>query len=80
MALCQVKTLTEKKSNLEAARAMIIEAAEAGAKVIMLPEMFVTPFQKEYMLDNAEPVKIDGFEDDSRCVTSKMLAKLARET
>ena len=40
----------------------------------MLPEMFVTPFQKEYMLANAEPVSIDGFESDERCVTSRMLS------
>ena len=42
--------------------------------------MFVTPFQKEYMLKNAEPVLLEGFENDERCVTSQMLSELARET
>lgn len=46
----------------------------------MLPEMFVTPFQKEFMLANAEPVKLEGFEDDARCETSQLLSKLAKET
>ena len=57
MALCQVKTVKSKSANLEAARRMVTDAASRGAQVIMLPEMFVTPFQKEYMLANAEPVK-----------------------
>ena len=59
---------------------MIRDASMQGAKVIMLPEMFVTPFQKEYMLKNAEPVLLEGFENDERCVTSQMLSELARET
>lgn len=32
------------------------------------------------MLANAEPISIDGFESDERCVTSRMLSQLARET
>ena len=32
------------------------------------------------MLANAEPVKLDGFEDDERCVTSQVLSTLAKET
>ena len=57
MALCQVKTVKSKSANLQAAHRMVTDAASRGAQVIMLPEMFVTPFQKEYMLANAEPVK-----------------------
>ena len=77
LALCQVKTVKDKAVNLAAAKRMITEAAQRGAQVIMLPEMFVTPFQKEYMLQNAEPVKLEGFENDERCVTSQMLSKAA---
>ena len=44
MAMCQVKTVKDKATNLEAARRMIKDAASRGAQVIMLPEMFVTPF------------------------------------
>ena len=32
------------------------------------------------MLANAEPVKLEGFEEDERCETSQMLSQLARET
>lgn len=59
---------------------MVLEAAEKGAQVIMLPEMFVTPFQKEHMLANAEPVLMEGFEDNEDCVTSQLLSRLAKQT
>jgi omega-amidase len=32
------------------------------------------------MLENAEPVKLEGFESDERCVTSQMLSQLAKQT
>ena len=44
MALCQVKTVKDKMTNLDAVKRMVTEAAARGAQVIMLPEMFVTPF------------------------------------
>lgn len=80
LAMCQVKTVKDKATNLAAAKRMITDAASRGAQVIMLPEMFVTPFQKEFMLANAEPVMLEGFEADARCETSQMLSSLAKET
>ena len=44
MALCQVKTVVDKHTNLRNAERLILKAAEEGAQVIMLPEMFTTPF------------------------------------
>ena len=44
MALCQVKTVIDKQTNLRNAERMIMKAADDGAQVIMLPEMFTTPF------------------------------------
>jgi predicted amidohydrolase len=35
---------------------MIKSAAASGAQVIMLPEMFVTPYTRSYMLKDAENV------------------------
>lgn len=32
------------------------------------------------MLANAEPVLMEGFEEDQRCETSQMLSQLAKET
>lgn len=60
---------------------MVRSAASQGANVVMLPEMFVCPFQKEYMLENAEYVKMNGFEEEpEKYQTTSMLAQLARET
>lgn len=70
LALLQVKTVKDKAANLASAKRMITEAASRGAQVIMLPEIFVAPYQQDYMLANAEPVKVEGFEQDERCVTS----------
>jgi len=45
---------------------MVRKASDQGADVIMLPEMFTAPFQKEYMLKYAEKVS-DDFENDESC-------------
>lgn len=38
---------------------MIKEAASSGADIIMLPEMFNTPFNKKFMLELSEPIGED---------------------
>jgi len=43
---------------------MILEAASNGANLIVLPEMFTTPFNKEYMLKYAEPIPEDFLTND----------------
>jgi predicted amidohydrolase len=42
----------------------------------MLPEIFVCPYQRSYMVPNAEPIKLG----DEKAVTTNMLSKLAKET
>ena len=80
MALCQVKAVIDKQTNLENAERMILKAAEEGAQVIMLPEMFTTPFEKEHMLKNAEPILLEGFRDEPKCETTNFLSRLAKQT
>lgn len=58
---------------------MVNKAADQGADVIMLPEMFTAPFQKEYMLKYAEKVS-DDFENDESCETMRILSDLAKQT
>ena len=48
--------MADKQTNLRKATEMIKSAAESGAQVIMLPEMFVTPYTRSYMLKDAENV------------------------
>jgi len=44
MALVQMKTCTDKQKNLQTAESMIRQAADKGANVIMLPEIFTCPY------------------------------------
>ena len=55
------------------------EAAENGADLIVLPEMFTTPFNKEHMLINKEPIP-DDYKTNDKCATTKMLSEMAKRT
>ncbi|MDY0235260.1 MAG: carbon-nitrogen hydrolase family protein [Gudongella sp.] len=54
IALIQMKVVDDKKKNLETARNHINEAVKNGAKVIILPEMFNTPYDNKYFPEYAE--------------------------
>jgi omega-amidase len=70
--------VADKAENLEKAAYMIKQAASSGAQVIMLPEMFVSPYTGSHMLKNAEPV--DEHDISKAGETSKLLSQLAKET
>ena len=54
---------------------MIREAARNGADIIILPEMFPCPYQKEYMLRHKECAS-----EDNKGEIFKLLQGLAKET
>jgi omega-amidase len=54
LALCQMTISMDKKQNLATAESMIRRAAENGANVISLPEMFNCPYSNEYFREYAE--------------------------
>jgi omega-amidase len=56
---------------------MITEAANNGADIIVLPEMFTTPFLRGHMTKNKEP--IDNFEEDTACESTRMMSGLAKK-
>ena len=68
-------TTSNKETNLKTAEAMIRKAASLGAQVVMLPEMFVCPYQRNFMVQAAEPVTLGH----TRAVTANMLSALAQE-
>jgi len=70
LALCQMKVTMEKKQNLAAAESMIREAAEKGAKVVALPEMFNCPYSNKYFREYSE---------DAGGETVRFLSSLAKE-
>lgn len=49
---------------------MVREAAAGGAKVIMLPEIFVCPYQRDFMVKSAEPITVG----DERAITANLLS------
>lgn len=70
IGLIQMKVGSEVSDNLNRAREWVKQAAEKGAKVVALPEMFACPYQTHLFTDYAQPV--DG-------VIYKALAQMAKE-
>lgn len=68
-------TTSSKQDNLKTAQLMVRKAAAQGAQVVMLPEMFVCPYQRTFMVKEAEPITVG----DARAVTANMLSALAIE-
>ena len=54
IALCQHKVRDTVEENLKAAAESVKKAAETGAKLVVLPEMFVCHFVPTHMRENAQ--------------------------
>ena len=48
VAVCQLRTELDRAETMEKAARMVREAAENGAKIVVLPEMYNTPYAPEY--------------------------------
>lgn len=55
IGLCQMKGSFDKKESMDIAERFIREAAENGAQVISLPEMWNCPYSNQYFRQYAEP-------------------------
>ncbi|KAJ2899639.1 hydrolase-like protein [Zalerion maritima] len=56
LALIQLASGADKSANLSHAREKILEAASAGAKLVVLPECFNSPYGCDYFPSYAEPL------------------------
>lgn len=54
IAVCQIKTETDKAETMRKAEAMIAEASQNGADIVVLPEMFNCPYSNKYFRGFAE--------------------------
>lgn len=70
IALCQMLGSMDKEESKAKAKKMIQEAAANGAQVVVLPEMWNTPYSNDYFREYAEPQ--DG-------PTVRFLSDLAKE-
>ena len=54
IAMCQMKVVEDKEQNLKKAVSMIREAADHGALLVVLPEMFNCPYENDKFVEYAE--------------------------
>ncbi len=65
IAVCQIRTETDKASTMQKAKAMIAEAAGNAADIVVLPEMFNCPYSNKYFRSFAEAEKGESLESMS---------------
>ena len=53
LAICQLRTELDRAETMEKAARMVRTAAENGAQIVMLPEMFETPYTSRYFAEAA---------------------------
>lgn len=54
LAVCQIRTETDFQQTMDKAEAMIRGAAENGAEIVVLPEMFNCPYSRKYFREFAQ--------------------------
>ncbi|OMJ18868.1 Omega-amidase NIT2 [Smittium culicis] len=74
MALVQLKVGSNKVTNITNARNMVMKASEQGAKLVVLPECFNSPYGTKYFNDYAENISANEMGP-----TSLALSKMAKE-
>ncbi|KAJ3293204.1 hypothetical protein HK104_004670 [Borealophlyctis nickersoniae] len=57
LALVQLLVTANKDANLKNARAKVLEASKKGAKVVVLPECFNSPYGTQHFPEYAEPLE-----------------------
>lgn len=78
LALCQISVTTSKEANLASARKHLLEAADNGATVAVLPECWNCPYGSSFFPEYAEILPDVGGVGDSP--SAKMLREVAVET
>ncbi|XP_021890712.1 omega-amidase, chloroplastic isoform X3 [Carica papaya] len=74
IALCQITVTTDKERNIAHARKMIEEAAAKGAKLVVLPEIWNSPYSNDSFPAYAEDIDAGGDASPS----TAMLSEVAR--
>jgi len=78
LALVQLATGASKSANLASARSKVLEASQAGAKIIVLPECFNSPYGTQFFPKYAETL-LPSPPSEEQSETYHALSKLAAE-
>ena len=78
LGLVQMKMVSEPQTNLEKAVTMIGEAADRGAQIVCLPELFTTPYFPQYDV-STERNREDAFHDTIPGDIDRTLSSAARK-
>jgi omega-amidase len=78
LGLVQLASGADKTHNLQNARAKVLEAAQRGAKLVVLPECFNSPYGTKYFDKYAETLSPSP-PSESQSPTFHALSKLAKE-
>ncbi|CAN6465252.1 unnamed protein product [Victoria cruziana] len=74
IALCQLSVTADKEKNIARARKAIEEAADKGAKLVVLPEIWNSPYSNDSFPVYAEEIDAGGYASPS----SLMLSEVSR--
>ncbi|KAF1973685.1 carbon-nitrogen hydrolase [Bimuria novae-zelandiae CBS 107.79] len=78
LALVQLACTADKAHNLSRARTKVLEAAKRGAKIVVLPECFNSPYGTKYFPQYAETL-LPSPPTEAQSPTFHVLSKLAKE-
>ena len=78
LALIQLASGADKTANLTSARQKVLDASKAGAKLVVLPECFNSPYGTKYFDKYAETL-LPSPPSESQSQTFHALSKLAKE-
>ncbi|OCL12255.1 carbon-nitrogen hydrolase [Glonium stellatum] len=79
LALIQLATTADKTHNLSHARTKVLEATKAGARIVVLPECFNSPYGTKYFQQYAETL-LPSPPSASQSPTYHALSQLARDS